>query len=73
MMASSDPSTMAALQQTLGTVMVGGWTGTTGDQPGSLADYVQSLGVDPSHVVAVNVGDNNQVTLYTVGALDGGG
>lgn len=63
MLQSIDPSRMAALQQTLGTVMVTE-TPALGGDTNTVADHLRLVGVDPASVVAVNVDDSGLVTLY---------
>ena len=58
---SIDPSTATALQQALNTVTVSEYSG---DSP-TLANHLQSLGIDPAGVVAVDVGADGVVTIFT--------
>ncbi|MDB5092829.1 MAG: hypothetical protein JWO85_930 [Candidatus Eremiobacteraeota bacterium] len=56
-----DPSTATALQQALNSVTVSEYGG---DSP-TLANHLQSLGIDPAGVVAVDVGADGVVTIFT--------
>ncbi|MDB5042898.1 MAG: hypothetical protein JWN27_3624 [Candidatus Eremiobacteraeota bacterium] len=56
-----DPSTATALQQALNSVTVSEYSG---DTP-TLAGHLQSLGIDPAGVVAVDVGADGVVTIFT--------
>jgi hypothetical protein len=56
-----DPSTATALQQALNSVTVSEYGG---DSP-TLAAHLQSLGIDPAGVVAVDVGADGVVTIFT--------
>jgi hypothetical protein len=63
LMQSIDPSQVAALQRALQTVQVAENNSLAG-QPRTLADHLTTMGVDPSSVVAANVGDDGTVTIY---------
>jgi hypothetical protein len=58
---SIDPSTATALQQAMNSVTVSEYSG---DSP-TLANHLQSLGIDPAEVVAVDVGADGVVTIFT--------
>jgi hypothetical protein len=63
LMQSIDPSQAAALQQALQNVSVAENNSLAG-QPRTLAEHLTTMGVDPSSVVAANVGDDGSVTIY---------
>ncbi len=56
-----DPGAATALQQALNTVTVSEYGG---DSP-TLANHLQSLNIDPAGVVAVDVGADGVVTIFT--------
>ena len=56
-----DPSTATALQQALNSVTVSEYSGDSA----TLANHLQSLGIDPAGVVAVDVGADGVVTIFT--------
>jgi hypothetical protein len=58
---SIDPSTATALQQALNSVTVSEERGDSS----TLATHLQSLGIDPAGVVAVDVGADGVVTIFT--------
>jgi hypothetical protein len=64
LMQSMDPSQAAVLQQALQNVSVAE-TGSLSGYQRTLADHLKLMGSDPSNVVAVNVGDDGSVTVYT--------
>ncbi|MBV8298225.1 MAG: hypothetical protein JO083_01510 [Candidatus Eremiobacteraeota bacterium] len=63
LMQSVDPSQAATLQQALQNVQVAENNSLAG-QPRTLAEHLQTMGVEPSSVVAANVGDDGTVTIY---------
>jgi hypothetical protein len=63
LMQNADASNEAALQQTLGTVMVDE-TGMLGGYQRTLADHLKMLGVDPASVIALDIDGDGSVTLY---------
>ncbi|HYW52663.1 MAG TPA: hypothetical protein VFF00_02285 [Candidatus Elarobacter sp.] len=63
LMQNADPSSEAALQQTLGNVMVDE-NGSLAGYQRTLADHLTMLGVDPAAVVAVDIDTDGSVTLY---------
>jgi hypothetical protein len=56
-----DPSTATALQQAMNSVTVSEYSGGSP----TLANHLQSLGIDPAGVVAVDVGADGVVTIFT--------
>jgi hypothetical protein len=56
-----DPSTATALQRAMNSVTVSEYTGDST----TLANHLQSLGIDPAEVVAVDVGADGVVTIFT--------
>jgi hypothetical protein len=56
-----DPSTATALQRAMNSVTVSEY----GGESPTLANHLQSLGIDPAEVVAVDVGADSVVTIFT--------
>jgi hypothetical protein len=56
-----DPSTATALQQAMNSVTVSEYSSDSS----TLAMHLQSLGIDPAGVVAVDVGADGVVTIFT--------
>ncbi|HEY4441231.1 MAG TPA: hypothetical protein VGN14_12305 [Candidatus Elarobacter sp.] len=58
---NADPSTALAVQSALSNATVAEYNGTTP----TLADHLQSLGIEPASVVALTVGSDGMVTVFT--------
>jgi hypothetical protein len=56
-----DPSTATALQRAMNSVTVSEYSGDSS----TLANHLKSLGIDPAEVVAVDVGADGVVTIFT--------